>query len=146
MESQVIRRMMRHDIQSIEDDFDCPLKLREYYKHRDVEAIVVDEEGVVAGYLIAMRDGTVIEILHMEVAEDKWGQGLGSEMLDHLDLITEEDMSIECALREADSGSHIFFKKNGYSCVGNMTVDGDPGYLFRKGWRFRRAPQEKYRM
>jgi ribosomal-protein-alanine N-acetyltransferase len=83
--------------------------------------IVADEDGVITGYggLLAQRGGQA-DVLTLAVAEHRWGEGIGSALLDG--LLTEAArrgcMEIFLEVRVDNHRAQRLYRRRGFTDVG----------------------------
>lgn len=139
-----IRRMIKSDIDEIEDFYSNEYDYEEYRRSKESHAFVAEDANEIVGIYLAAEELLTCELVHLEVREDLWGVGIGTEMLEHLERLC--DKSIEAFIDERNVPMQAFLSRRGYTATNNIqTDDGEPGYLFRKGDRFNYAPDLMYR-
>jgi len=92
------------------------------------------------GYLLAYTDSCAAEIMRIGVHPAYRRSGHARDMVEQLAATIGEDMSIE--LKAAGDDIVPWLKACGFSPVEDYSP---PVRLYRRGWRFSRAPMLKYR-
>ena len=124
----------------------CPeFDPKPYTRRRHAFGLVGEIGEAIVGYVACDQDGDIVEIADIYVGEPVRRNGIGSALLECVSHRIDDDCSIEAAVPQDKDDIQRFFGYNAYSVVSEGTRDGIDIYLFRKGWRFRQAPQECYR-
>ncbi len=100
--------------------------------HREIEEGVVfwgfEEQGQLVGVMGLQEKGDVVLIRHAYVRSDRRNEGIGSELLSHLESLTDKPILVGTW---ADATWAIrFYEKHGYRLVSEETKDR----LLKKYW------------
>jgi GNAT superfamily N-acetyltransferase len=103
------------------------------------EAFLMDSHGAVIGYMIGVRDGHAVEIVRMCVMPTAQRNGIGKVMIGEFSVAVGADTSLESRGR----GDWAKFLE---ACRFKPVLEYPGGQkLYRRGWRFKRAPALEFR-
>lgn len=123
--------------------FSAPLTRREAVgMHSHAQALVfVDEwHKEIRGWLFCLQDTCSAEILRIGVAPAWERRGIGRDLIHHAATLIGDNLSLE--MRTANIQLAAFLVKLDFDVV----AECNGTKLYRRGWRFSRPPQLKYRM
>ncbi len=142
-----VRIACRADIAQIlyleNEMFSDPLTKREangMYAHADSRVWVCEWHKEICGYIFCLSDTCAAEILRIGVPRAWERRGIGKTLVLHAAQSYGDDVSLEM---------HTGNKElKGFLMKLNFTIVADFGgaQLYRRGWRFSRPPQLKYRL
>ena len=133
--------MVRQDFAELYERFDCQLDLASLYKSRDTEAIVYDGENGIDGFLVAIREDFLVEVMIVRAHSEK----AMISMTGRLESLSGSESTIEFHIPESELETCALVSSLGYKCVYEYTAEDEIFYIMRKGWRFELAPMTKYR-
>lgn len=116
-----------------------------YWKSKNSFCLVAEIHDVILGYAACDKDGEYVEIRDITVAEPVRRQGVGTAIVGSISSIYGTEASIEASIPWWNTDAQYFFSANGFGVVNKTTRDNEEAYLFRKGKRFRKAPDNSYR-
>jgi ribosomal protein S18 acetylase RimI-like enzyme len=109
--------------------------------HPASAVFVAEDEDAVVGYILAYTDSCAAEIMRIAVHPDHRRLGHGRELVSRLAEMIGEDMSIEIKVAP-DKGLASWL----HACEFQKVESHKNHDLYRRGWRFSRAPMLKFRM
>lgn len=111
-------------------------ELKRIHTNPEYDNYVAESKGLVLGYVLLRNDTVSQEIVRMAVAPTFHRQGIGRALLE---IPGTTDMSMES---RAHGEYGAFLRALGFTRVNDY-----PGgqSLYRRGWRFKRAPDLQYR-
>lgn len=149
-----IRRMVRPDTAKVADidkaTSDTPWMAEDYqeiYRDRYVDAFVAEDETGVIGFALTFQDLFADEIVKIAVQPDKTRRGIGSSLVEKLRSMQDENWkSLEVLVPADRVECQVFFANCGFRCVADCKRNDKEVLKLRRGNRFKKAPDLKYRI
>lgn len=102
--------------------------------YEDISFCYKNESNEIVGGIAGSRDNECITIDYFWIDEEFRGKGIGSKLLEKLELIAKEKKSKVINLSTFDFQAPEFYKKQGYELFGKLDncINGHSQYFFRK--------------
>lgn len=142
MDGLNIRRMMRMDLPDIDKIGGCSDLPASFISDNKSICLTAELHGEIIGYLCSTSDMYIHQILDVFVAPKNRRIMFGSQLIDHIKLMTWPAMSLEAQVDIFDTVSIKFLRANMFTAVDMAKKDS---ILFRFGWRFKHAPPLTFR-
>lgn len=136
-----IRWLISRDLPDVlkleEESFDVPWNEDDFklnLKQRNVIGMVLEEEGVIQGYMIYALEKKFLQLLNLGVGKEYRRQGVGTQLIERLQdkLSQERRTKISAHVRESNLEGLNFFKACGFKAVSVIpmcyTDTNDDGY------------------